>query len=386
MASATSFIQSVLFVSVILLGKTQSDPSTLRDFKFTKQASWCGLDISCFASVLPVSSKLECLLSCTMNTSCEVVLHVPSDSKCYSNYLCDVDLACTDQAANHDLYLREGATIGVTQTTSAPSCLNGGQFDSQTGTCDCSSTQGYGGDNCEHLLSSCQDLRNNGVTSGHHAIAMDLFGDGSVVFQTHCVMTSWSASFTVMRSSGRAAKNLSWDQYVNGFRLSDEDYWLGLENLHRYTSDGSSHRARFGASFNSSQANGQILESSSNFVVGSASNGYAYTTNSFTNRLSEIVESGQRQYFQTLLYGQSGKPFSTTDNDQDNNGLKHCAQLAGAGWWFGTCEPFSVNPLGWSYAAMPGATSDSRIRLPGVDMSQSSLAEGFQRVYLTLDL
>ncbi|KAK3719376.1 hypothetical protein RRG08_029532 [Elysia crispata] len=343
------------------------------------------MDSSCYSTGLKVRSKLECLSSCSKNTSCENALFVSSSSTCYQNYRCEVDSTCVTFDPSLYSYQREGGSNGASQTTSVP-CLNGGQFDQQSGVCDCSNTAGYAGDHCEQFLRSCQDLASSGAAPGVYPVTVDLFGDGTCIFQTHCVLRSWSTSFTILRSSGRVDMGLSWSEYVNGFRFSDEDYWIGLENLHRYTSSGGSHRARFGVSFNSSAVSGEILESSSNFVVGPASSGYAYSINSQSSRATNIAMDGASVYFQNILHGQSGTPFSTVDIDHDQSGAKHCAQLAGAGWWFGACNPPTTNPLGWSYSALPGTTTDSHIKLPGLDMARREFAQGFQRVYMTIDL
>ncbi|RUS76266.1 hypothetical protein EGW08_015981 [Elysia chlorotica] len=358
-----------------LASRLQLCACVLSDVRFSRRPC-CGVnqDSSCYSQTTTARSNLGCLSSCSQSPSCDSALFVSATRACYLNYACVVDSTCA--SFHPDLFRYQRA---------AP-CLNGGQMDVQNGGCDCSGTAGYAGDLCQHHVTSCQELATSGAVLGVHPVTMDLHGDGSYIFQTHCVLSSRGTSFTFMRSSGRVAKRFSWSDYVNGFRINGENYWVGLDNLHRYTSDGRNHRVRFGVAFNSSAVNGEILESSSNFVVGPASSGYAYCCNSVSNRASSVVLFGTALYLNNFLVGQSGNRFSTPDTDQDGDSLRHCADLAGSGWWFGSCNPSTVNPLGWSYSVLPVPTYDSLIRLPGVDMSLADLASGFQRVYMTLDL
>ena len=209
----------------------------------------CGLDLSSHRQPSEARSPIECLMFCSESLSCDTVIYVTSNNSCYDNVGCGVDPTCSSFDPDYYYYHRKGSSCG-SQTTPVP-CLNGGQRDQQTGVCDCSNTGGYAGDLCQFSITTCQALADTGVSPGSYPIAMDLFGDLSIIVQTHCVLRSWKKSFTVLRSSGTVDKKLSWDDYVNGFWLSEEDYWFGLENLHLFTSRGTSYRARFGISFSS---------------------------------------------------------------------------------------------------------------------------------------
>ena len=373
-----------LFLHILLvLENVQIIVCLINEAYFSRQP-FCEIDNSCLRQLATVRSRVECLTLCSQNPSCESVLYVTSTNTCYENTGCDLDPACLNFDPNLCSY-RKVNSGGEEQTTSAP-CLYGGQLNSQTGNCNCSNTGGYGGDRCQYQITTCQALADANVNTGFHMIAMDLFGDGSTIIQTHCEIFNSLHTFTVMRSSGTVGKGLSWTDYRDGFWISEEDYWIGLENLHRFTGDGNNHRLRVSVAFNSSLILGSIKESSHSFVVGSASTGYAYSISSQYNMFSSVYIAGKKVELDNFLYSQSEKPFSTADNDQDGDGQRNCAELAGAGWWFGSCDPFTANPLGWSYAALPGTTTDSHIRFPGVDMSHPDLAHAFERVYLTIDL
>ena len=372
------YILHFLFLCAISLVASQIVAGSTSQAVFTRRPV-CDLNRSCFNQYATARSKLECISLCLKNTRCENIFYVASSNTCYDITGCDVDATCVTFHPGVFSYQREDGS----QIT----CLHGGQLDSNTGKCDCTNTAGYAGDHCDLLVQTCSDLAKDPNKIGDFPIMMDLFGDGSTLVQTHCVLTSFARSFTFMRSSGTVGKSLSWEDYVNGFRFSDEDYWIGLEHLHRYTSRATNVRARLGVTFNSSVAQGEILESTNDFTVGPASAGYAYTIDTNFKIKRGLFLSGVHQYtaFDNFLLSHVGKPFSTADNDQDGDGQRNCAELAGAGWWFGSCDPFTANPLGWSYTALPGPTTDSHIRLPGVDMSRSDLAKGFQHVFMAID-
>ncbi|RUS82455.1 hypothetical protein EGW08_009801 [Elysia chlorotica] len=283
----------------------------------------------------------------------------------------------------------------VAQTTETilvtPECQNNGVPDNVSGTCDCTMTGGYIGDRCERAAKSCVGLYNYNYASGTHPLNVDLFGDGSVFFRTTCHLRNWFStqiSFDIMRSSGSFDASLSYQEYVSGFRFGPDDYWIGLENLHKYTSRGKSYKVRLTVNFNSSNAVGELAIGHNNFIVASSSEGYSYTLDSGLYRGSTLSVKGSPQGYglDDVLLSQANVPFSAPDEDHDQSDSRHCAQEAQAGWWFGNCSPFVANPFGLSYRTMPGSATDQHFHVSGLDMSQPNVQEAVQFVYVSLDV
>ncbi|RUS82456.1 hypothetical protein EGW08_009802 [Elysia chlorotica] len=277
------------------------------------------------------------------------------------------------------------------ETTQPPfQCEHNGIYNSFNDSCDCRLTGGYVGVRCERLATSCMELYNYPYASGAHPLNMDVFGDGSLFFQTTCHLKFWyatQASFDFMKSTGSFDAALSYNDYVSGFRFGPDDYWIGLENLHRYTSDGRNHKVRLTVNFNSSGALGEMCVAHYNFVVASATQGYSYTLAPTLYRGTTVSVKGSPQGFglDDVLLSQENARFSAVDNDQDDSALTNCAEKAQAGWWFGQCLPIVANPFGWSYLTMPGSVTDQHFHVSGLDMTRTSVRDSVRYVYMSLD-
>ncbi|GFR66849.1 hypothetical protein ElyMa_000237700 [Elysia marginata] len=92
-------------------------------------------------------------------------------------------------------------------------------------------------------------------------------------------------------------------------------------------------------------------------------------------------------YTLTDIFGPvQNTPFSTADKDGDSNTSDNCAALAGAGWWFKSCNTWTstgtdrINPLGWTAEAKPNNTgSDFRdlLGLPGLNFEDDEMKGSF---------
>ena len=348
------------------------------------------IDNACFVQ-MSARSRLECLASCSSKVSCDNILVRSTDTTCYHGTTCTFVPACSVNEHEYSFYVYKDSLITtvapVPMTTEPEGCQNGGVENLSTGDCDCTGTAGYVGSKCHIQASDCGQLKASGFSRKTYPIFKDLFGDGSFFFKTYCEVGYFSHTFEVLRSTGSFDKTLTYNDYVNGFHLGPNDFFVGLEALHRYTSDGGYHTIKTQVSFYSSKIEGQASKGHNNFVVQSASSGYQYTCDGPSSSSSSIsVSSGSSTGFgiDDMLSSQRNIPFSTADHDVDNAASRNCAQLAHAGWWFDRCSPFKSNPLGLSYSAKPGSTTDSHFHVPGLDMSRSNVQQAFE--YFTLHL
>ncbi|KAH8300671.1 hypothetical protein KR018_006212, partial [Drosophila ironensis] len=129
------------------------------------------------------------------------------------------------------------------------------------------------------------------------------------------------------RVDGSVSFNRSWEEYKHGFGDLRGNFFLGLEKIHRLTSNqphelylelrdvrGTTQYARY-----------------NNFRVGSEEQAY------------ELIDLGEYSGTagNSFVYHQGNK-FSTFDRDNDTYD-GHCARRYGAGWWYFECLKCLLN-------------------------------------------
>ena len=175
------------------------------------------------------------------------------------------------------------------------------------------------------VFRDCRDALNNSYTqSGVYTIQPDSLPP----FDVYCDMDTDGGGWTVFqrRQDGSVNFYRNWVNYVNGFGNLSNEFWLGLEFIHRMTNgtdsalridlgDWSGNKAY--AQYNSFQVRGAStkyrLEVSG--YAGNAGNGLAHHNN---------------------------RPFSTYDRDNDANS-RNCASWFKGAWWYGSCHDANLN-------------------------------------------
>ena len=124
--------------------------------------------------------------------------------------------------------------------------------------------------------------------------------------------------------------NRTWVEYENGFGDLNTEFWYGLRNIHCLTTRDT---VQLQVQLNHSNGTG-LTWTYHHFRVGGAETDY---------RLHIGKAEGPSGGYDALRH-HNGKPFSTFDNDNDdNNG--NCARWHDGGWWFSTCyESFLTGP------------------------------------------
>ncbi|XP_050341477.1 ficolin-1-like [Bactrocera neohumeralis] len=176
--------------------------------------------------------------------------------------------------------------------------------------------------------SSCLEAAAESFKSGVYNITLEKFS--GTPFAVYCNEEVDYGGWLVIqrRVSDAVDFDRDWQQYKDGFGVLDENYWIGLEKLHAFTSScqhelyielqkysGESYYARY-----------------TEFIVGSESESYPL----------KILGTYAGTAGDSLKY-HLGMKFTTRDQDNDLRALKNCAFLFKGAWWFKDCYNSHLN-------------------------------------------
>ncbi|XP_077969666.1 microfibril-associated glycoprotein 4-like [Styela clava] len=118
-----------------------------------------------------------------------------------------------------------------------------------------------------------------------------------------------------------------WNAYANGFGNLTGEYWMGLEKLHRLTSDGD-----FELRIDLEDWEGyKRYAKYSSFSIGSASIKYQLNVGGYSGNAGDSLD-----------YHNAMK-FSTKDQDNDRNSGNCASEYNSGGWWFNSCHRSNLN-------------------------------------------
>nr|XP_039264260.1 uncharacterized protein LOC120340073 [Styela clava] len=112
----------------------------------------------------------------------------------------------------------------------------------------------------------------------------------------------------------------SFSDYVSGYGTTSENFWAGLENMHRWTSTGT---FKLRIELNDFEV-GTIVQTYKSFKVGDRNSGYKLSIGSFFAKESDtLITNGD-------FSSHDGAQFSA----KDEGARKSCAVQGGGGWWY----------------------------------------------------
>ncbi|GFN90428.1 fibrinogen-related protein 3-2 [Plakobranchus ocellatus] len=128
------------------------------------------------------------------------------------------------------------------------------------------------------------------------------------------------------RSTGKVDFYRDWETYKKGFGTFDDEFWLGNERIHAFTSSGT-WELRVDLKYKKKDA--YALYSS--FKVESEWKQYTLRLGSYSGTAgnSFIHHNGQK--------------FSTYDRDNDSHNSYSCAKSQQGGWWYNACDYVDLN-------------------------------------------
>ena len=128
------------------------------------------------------------------------------------------------------------------------------------------------------------------------------------------------------RQDGSVDFNRTRSECARGFGNKSGEYWLGLNNIHRLTASAGQLLRVDLEDFQSSTAFAQYTT----FTVANAIDKYRLLASGYSGTAGDALSSN------------SGKQFSTKDNDNDTSN-SHCAIAYKGPWWHFSCSFANLN-------------------------------------------
>nr|XP_015222055.1 PREDICTED: tenascin isoform X1 [Lepisosteus oculatus]XP_015222056.1 PREDICTED: tenascin isoform X1 [Lepisosteus oculatus] len=177
-----------------------------------------------------------------------------------------------------------------------------------------------------HPKDCSQALLNGDTTSGLYTIYLG--GDERQPLQVYCDMTTDGGGWIVFlkRQSGNLEFFRNWRNYTAGFGDMNDEFWLGLSNLHKITASGQ-YELRVDLRDQGETAYAQYDK----FSVSEPRSRYKVYVGSYSGTAGD-----------SMTYHQ-GRPFSTYDNDNDI-AVTNCALSYKGAFWYKNCH--RVNLMG----------------------------------------
>ncbi|XP_026102448.1 tenascin-like isoform X2 [Carassius auratus] len=169
-----------------------------------------------------------------------------------------------------------------------------------------------------------QTLLNGETTSGLYTIY--LRGDESQPLQVYCDMTTDGGGWIVFvrRQSGKVEFFRNWKNYTAGFGDLNDEFWLGLSNLHKITSSGQ-YELRVDLRDKGESAYAQYDK----FSVSEPRSRYKVHVGGYSGTAGD-----------SMTY-HHGRPFSTYDNDHDI-AVTNCALSYKGAFWYKNCHRVNI--------------------------------------------
>ncbi|XP_015500750.1 tenascin isoform X1 [Parus major] len=171
-----------------------------------------------------------------------------------------------------------------------------------------------------------QALLNGEATSGLYTIYLN--GDKAQPLQVFCDMGEDGGGWIVFlrRQNGKQDFYKNWNTYVAGFGDPKDEFWIGLENLHKITSQG-----QYELRVELRDKGDEAYAVYDRFSVGDAKSRYRLRVDGYSGTAGD-----------SMTY-HNGRSFSTFDKDHDS-AITNCALSYKGAFWYKNCH--RVNLMG----------------------------------------
>ncbi|XP_004626838.1 tenascin-R isoform X1 [Octodon degus] len=176
-----------------------------------------------------------------------------------------------------------------------------------------------------HPQDCAQHLMNGDTLSGVYTIFLN--GELSQKLQVYCDMTTDGGGWIVFqrRQNGQTDFFRKWADYRVGFGNLEDEFWLGLDNIHRITAQG-----RYELRVDMRDGQEAAFAHYDKFSVEDSRSLYKLRIGSYNGTAGD-----------SLSYHQ-GRPFSTEDRDNDI-AVTNCAMSYKGAWWYKNCHRTNLN-------------------------------------------
>ncbi|XP_074747319.1 tenascin isoform X3 [Strix uralensis] len=171
-----------------------------------------------------------------------------------------------------------------------------------------------------------QALLNGETTSGLYTVYVN--GDKAQPLQVFCDMDEDGGGWIVFlrRQNGKEDFYKNWKTYVTGFGDPKDEFWIGLENLHKITSQG-----QYELRVDLRDKGDTAYAVYDRFSVGDAKSRYRLRVDGYSGTAGD-----------SMTY-HNGRSFSTFDKDNDS-AITNCALSYKGAFWYKNCH--RVNLMG----------------------------------------
>ncbi|XP_076797562.1 tenascin-R isoform X2 [Arvicanthis niloticus] len=182
-----------------------------------------------------------------------------------------------------------------------------------------------GGRVFSHPQDCAQHLMNGDTLSGVYTIFLN--GELSHKLQVFCDMTTDGGGWIVFqrRQNGQTDFFRKWADYRVGFGNLEDEFWLGLDNIHRITAQG-----RYELRVDMRDGQEAVFAYYDKFAVEDSRSLYKLRIGGYNGTAGD-----------SLSYHQ-GRPFSTEDRDNDV-AVTNCAMSYKGAWWYKNCHRTNLN-------------------------------------------
>ncbi|XP_066020537.1 microfibril-associated glycoprotein 4-like [Pocillopora verrucosa] len=278
--------------------------------------------------IAEVPNEGSCKTMCLMEPNCVSINVGPVVG---GNQKCELNNATEENHAPFLLVNNLSYTyLAIENPCSSSPCLNSGTcqagFTYKGFRCVC--RERFTGETCQvEVKRNCAEIYKSAgkPIDGVYTIKPD----NLPAFDVFCDQTTAGGGWAVFqkRLNGSVDFYRYWNDYKHGFGDLKSEFWLGLDKIHRLTSDNNS---MLRVDLEDFEGNTRYAEYNM-FGVMSEKDKYKLLLGSYSGNSGD-----------SLAYHR-GLPFTTRDQDNDNKGGQNCAiQFKGA-WWYNTCHKANLN-------------------------------------------
>lgn len=195
------------------------------------------------------------------------------------------------------------------------------------GSVRCKCDDGYTGKPCD--ARSCSLLFQDGLNSSG---VFTVNPDGGKAIQVLCDMKTDGGGWTVLqkRLDGSVDFYIGWESYKKGFGNLNSEFWLGNDNIHRFTV---TDDVMLRVDLEDFDGNVTYAEYTT-FKVADEADKYRLLIGGYSGTAGD-----------SMIY-QSNMQFSTKDQDNDlGQHVSNCAQQYKGAWWYKDCHHSNLNGL-----------------------------------------